>query len=479
MRKQSRRLTRLRGVVWGAIAALVLASACGPSGATPAPAPVEDVALLGGATTVFDITPNAFGLSARNLHREDKSQFFVGNSFFNQGWVAAPASTTARDGLGPLFNAQACSSCHFKDGRAQPVNDDHTPGLAMLFRLSVPGDDPRGGAAPEPTYGGQLQPRAILGMTGEARVVITYEEIQGQYGDGTPYTLRKPTYTFEDLAYGPMAPDVMLSPRIAPQVIGLGLLESIDEADLMAHADPDDLDGDGVSGCANQVWDELAQRVVMGRFGWKAEQPTVAQQNAAAFSGDMGLTTPIFPGTPCSSAQADCLAAPDGGDADGLEVDQETFDAVTFYTRVLAVPARRDVDDPQVKHGEQLFLTIGCATCHVPRHQTRPDALPDALASQTIRPYTDLLLHDMGEGLADGRPSFEASGREWRTPPLWGIGLIKTVNKHTQHLHDGRARSIEEAILWHGGEAEGARERFAKGLTRADREALLAFLHTL
>lgn len=305
MRQQSRRLARWRGVCCGALSALVLASACGPDGAPPAPGPVEDVSLLGGATTVFDITPNAFGLSARNLKREDKSQFFVGNSFFNQGWVTAPASTTARDGLGPLFNAQACSSCHFKDGRAQPVNDDGTPGLAMLFRLSVPGAGAHGEAVPEPTYGDQLQPRAVLDLSGEATPVITYEEVPGQYADGTPFSLRRPTYTLKDLAYGSMAEGTMLSPRVAPQMIGLGLLEGIPAEDLLALEDPDDADGDGVSGRANMVWDVQLGRVVVGRFGWKAEQPTVAQQSAAAFLGDMGLTTAMFPNPSCTSAQAD------------------------------------------------------------------------------------------------------------------------------------------------------------------------------
>jgi CxxC motif-containing protein (DUF1111 family) len=266
----------------------------------------------------------------------------------------------------------------------------------------------------------------------------------------------------------------MMSPRIAPQLPGVGLLEVVPEGDIMALADADDRDGDGISGRPNLVWDFLANEVRLGRFGWKANVPTLLQQNASAFLGDIGITSSPFSDTNCTSVEIACLEAPNGGSP---EVDDLKLDRVTFYTQTLAVPARRSVEDPMVTAGEDLFTEIGCTSCHVASLNTGTSDVPE-LSNQLIHAYTDLLLHDMGPGLADGRPDFEASGKEWRTPPLWGIGLIETVNGHTRLLHDGRARTIEEAILWHAGEAEAARARFTS-LTLDQVEALLAFLESL
>jgi CxxC motif-containing protein (DUF1111 family) len=240
-------------------------------------------------------------------------------------------------------------------------------------------------------------------------------------------------------------------------------------------AGPDDTDGDGISGRVNHVWDVEHREVRVGRFGWKANQPSLRQQNAGAFRGDIGITSDLFPEEDCPPAQAECRAAPSGG---APELDAWKLEQVTFYTRMLAVPARRDVDHPEVLRGRRLFRELRCASCHVPRHET--GTMPDApeLSGQTVFPYTDLLLHDMGPELADDRPDFEATGREWRTPPLWGLGLVRTVNRHTRFLHDGRARSLEEAILWHGGEAEHSRERF-RDLSAPERAALLRFLESL
>jgi CxxC motif-containing protein (DUF1111 family) len=258
-------------------------------------------------------------------------------------------------------------------------------------------------------------------------------------------------------------------------MIGLGLLEALAAADIEALADPDDDDGDGISGRANHVWDPITQTTVLGRFGWKANQAGLRQQVAGAFLGDMGITSSLAPDDNCPASQLDCAAAPNGGTP---ELDESLLTAVTVYSRLLAVPARRDVDDPEVLAGRELFRAIGCADCHVPKHQTGTLAGFPELSDQTIWPYTDLLLHDMGDGLADGRRDFAADGREWRTPPLWGIGLFEVVNEHTLYLHDGRARNLAEAVLWHGGEGQAARDRFA-ALAAGDRAVLLRFLGSL
>ena len=450
------------------LAAALLAVACAPAedGLYP-----PDGA-LGGETTAFSSGRNAFELSARNLTNEERRMFEVGDSFFTQNWVTAPASTTARDGLGPTFNALSCSSCHSHDGRAKPPDNDDDPERGLLLRISVPGPD---GPQDDPVYGGQLQDRAILGVPPEGRISVRYEEIPGAYPDGTPYSLRKPSYAIADAAFGAPHPDMALSPRIAPAVVGMGLLEAIPEERVRALADPDDADGDGVSGRPNVVWDVRRGAPSLGRFGWKAGQPSVEQQSAAAFLGDVGVTSALFPDENCPAAQTACRAAPNGGSP---EVPDDRLDRVTFYAQTLAVPAMRNADDPAARRGARLFAEAGCAVCHSPRHVTDESHPVRPLRGQIIYPYTDLLLHDMGDGLADGRPEGLASGREWRTPPLWGIGLVKTVNGHTMFLHDGRARNLEEAVLWHGGEAQGARDRFTL-LSAEERGDLIRFLESL
>jgi len=445
------------------------------AGASDPPATLDpDRALSAGEGTVLDTTRDAFGRPLANMRADRRDAFFVGNSFFNRTWVAAPTSTESFDGLGPTFNATSCSACHFKDGRGRPPAEGDRM-LSMLLRLSVPGADAHGGPAPEPTYGGQLEPNGILSVPGEGTPKVSYVEQPGSYPDGTPYSLRLPTYRIDELHYGPLAASVLISPRVAPMVAGVGLLEAVDDATLLALADPDDRDGDGVRGRVNRVWDEAAGALRIGRFGWKANQPSVAQQNAGAFLGDMGITSPLFPKENCPTSHLECRAAKSGGSPEIVERD---LAAVLFYTRVLAVPARRNVDDPQVVAGEQLFSTIGCATCHVAALTTGAAAAEPELQMQKIRPFTDLLLHDLGEGLADGRPDFSAGPRDWRTTPLWGLGMIETVNGHTLLLHDGRARGPEEAVLWHDGEAKGARQRFTE-LTRDERTKVIAFLRSL
>lgn len=442
-------------------------------------------ALSGGSATVKKNDQNAFSLPSANLSPVRRLDFSVGNSFFRSPWVIAPSTTTARDGLGPLFNTNACQNCHIKDGRGHPPEAGDTNAVSMLVRLSIP-DDPafadliqRNGVLPEPNYGGQLQDMANPGVTPEGKVRVEYDALTVKFRDGTAVELRQPTLRITQLGYGPMHPETHVSARIAPPMIGLGLLEAIADEAVLANADPDDRNGDGISGRANWVWDDAQQKVVMGRFGWKAGQPNLNQQNVHAFSGDMGLTTSLRRFDDCTPAQTDCLAAPNGNGPDGEpEVSDNILLLVEFYTRNLGVPARRNVDDPQVLTGKNLFFQAGCQQCHVPSFKTRADAAEPELANQEIRPYTDLLLHDMGDGLADNRTEFQATGREWRTPPLWGLGLTAAVNGHTQMLHDGRARNALEAILWHGGEAQAA-QRQVLTFNAEQREALLAFLNSL
>jgi CxxC motif-containing protein (DUF1111 family) len=449
-------------------------------------------ALSGGtATNRTTFTRDAFSMPSSNLSFEERADFSIGNGIFRRNWVIAPSSTQAADGLGPLYNARACQRCHLKDGRGHPPASPDDSAISMFLRLSIPPETEaereliashRANVILEPTYGGQLQDLAIPGHLPEGRMVIDYRESPALLAGGETVRLRKPSYRIADLAYGPLHPGVMISPRVAPPMIGLGLLEAIAPEDILANADPDDADHDGISGRPNRVWSEADQKVELGRFGWKAGEPSIDQQGGHALAGDIGVGNPTQPAPwgDCTAAEADCRSAPDGNSPQygDLEAPPKIMAQILFYARNLAVPARRGEDDPTVLEGKRLFYQSGCIGCHRPKFATRRDWEVKALGGQLIFPYTDLLLHDMGEGLADHRPEGDATGREWRTPPLWGIGLTKEVSGHTFLLHDGRARNLTEAILWHGGEADAAREAFAK-LPKAERDALLAFLNSL
>ena len=435
-----------------AAVAVTMAAACVP---TPDPPLVEPGEWLpgGDTTNTLLLGRNAFLRPAENITDDNELRFFSGNSFFNQAWVTAPASTTARDGLGPLFNARSCAACHPQDGRGAPPgpNDDPTNFQGLLLRITTASGDPHS------QYGGQLQPFGVGDIPGEAVQSVTYTPIAGQYDDGTPYELMQPTYAITDWAYGEPEVPVHISPRVGPQMIGLGLLDAIPDARLDELADPDDADGDGISG----------ERGV-GRFGWRATQPSVRHQVADAFLHDLGITSPLLPTDGCTDVQPACKAAPNGGDP---EIDDDLLEKVTVYSSLGAVPIRRDWEDPGVLAGKKHFHAIGCASCHVPSHITGAHELAE-VSNQKIWPYTDLLLHDMGEELADDVSS------QWRTPPLWGLGLVPAVNKHQQLLHDGRARGVAEAILWHGGEAEVARNRF-RALNAQARDELVTFVNSL
>lgn len=451
-----------------------------------------------GATTVRARTDsNAFSQPSANISFERELDFKVGNGLFRKIWVSAPSSTLASDGLGPLFNARSCQRCHLKDGRGHTPAGPDDEAVSMFLRVSVPaapdaemteietflhdmGDDtPR--TRPHPVYGGQMQDFAVAGLPAEYRIDITYEDIEVPLSGGEVAHLRAPTYRAADLGYGPLGDDAQLSPRVAPQMIGLGLLEAIPTADILAGADPDDADGDGISGKPQIVWSSEFDQPMLGRFGLKAGAPTVKHQSAGAFAGDIGISSPIAnsPAGDCTEAEAACRAAPHGDDDDrGYEIDAEGLDLVTFYSRNLAVPARRGEGDTEVLRGKELFYAVGCASCHTPKFVTHRLTDQPEQSFQLIWPHTDLLLHDMGDGLADNRPEGRATGREWRTAPLWGIGMTKTVSDHTYFLHDGRARSLLEAILWHGGEAQAARDAVVD-MPKPDREALIQYLESL
>lgn len=444
----------------------------------------------GAGTSTKLVNRDALSQFNANLSFEQEETFKLGNALFRKLWVSSPSSTLASDGLGPLFNARACQSCHIKDGRGHPP-EGAADATSMFLRLARPArtDEERKAledfvvaSLPDPVYGGQLQDLAVPGLKAEGRMVIDYEEQPVELADGTVVSLRRPDYSVADLGYGPMDPETTLSPRMTPQMIGMGLIEAIHPADLLAHADPDDRDGDGVSGRVAMARDPATGKLAIGRFGWKAQNATVRQQTADAFAGDIGIATPDNPAGhgDCTPHQAECLALPTGEQADlgQTEAPDPVLELVTFYSQNLAVPARRLVDDVQVLAGKQTFYTLGCTSCHVPKFVTSRRAATEAHRFQLIWPYSDFLLHDMGEGLADGQQVGSASGREWRTPPLWGTGLTEIVNDHTFFLHDGRARNLTEAILWHGGEAQNARDGFA-GLDKTERDNLLKFLESL
>jgi CxxC motif-containing protein (DUF1111 family) len=425
--------------------------------------------LAGGSQTVFETGSGAYSqtfpvkLSGTALENHE-----IGDALFESTFITAPAPKNA--GLGPLFNAVSCASCHNKDGRGSaPEDGGHS--VSLFLKVSEPGVNEHGGPLDLPGFGVQIQPKATYGKQGEAEVNVHYTYETGTFEDGTTYELRKPTFTIDN-PYIPLPGNYLFSPRFSRPVFGMGLLEAIAEATVLMNVDEYDLNNDGISGKANFVWNFHEQKMSLGRFGWKAGVPTVLQQVAAAFNQDIGLTNFIFPyENSFKQVQYDNLT-------DEVELSDSLVYASAMYIRTLAVPARRNVQDPEVIRGKQLFNDAACVKCHTPKHKTKVNMAFPALSNQTIYPYTDLLLHDMGPNLADNRPEYLAEGVEWRTPPLWGIGLSQAVNNHSNFLHDGRARNINEAILWHGGEASQSKILYKK-MSASDRKALLKFLNSL
>lgn len=475
--------------------------------------------LLGGDNTVFDTSGEAFTNPLPLLSAAELEQFEEGDELFEDVW-------RGNNGLGPIFNATSCEGCHLDDGRGRPPAFTGETGTGLLLRLALNQQNANGSTLPDPIYGGQFQDDSTRRTDAEGTINLSYQPIIGTYPDGTSYTLYQPTYDLVNLNYGDLHNDITMSPRLAGQMIGLGLLEAIPDSTLLALADPNDADRDGISGRVNTVWDTVANTLTVGRFGWKANQPNLLQQAAGAFNGDIGITSSLNPLQPCTENQVDCFNdtpnrrgngrrgnrggnnpppnrrngnnpppnrrggnnprpnrgndnnPPNGGQNNNqIEVTDDELQLVTFYTSTLAVPAQRNADDPQVLRGQALFESADCSSCHITTLQTGTHNI-SALSNQTIHPYTDLLLHDMGSGLADGQLDFQASGSEWRTAPLWGIGLLEEVNGYAFYLHDGRARTLEEAIVWHGGEAEASRNAFMT-MSAADKVALIAFLESL
>ena len=420
----------------------------------------------GGETTSFSATSNAFSFPAPNLSPNNLDLHLKGDLQFESIYVMAPAKVNA--GLGPIFNTTSCISCHPKDGRAAfPESINKRSGL--LVRVSLDGEDENGGPLPVPGFGLQIQNHAVYGFQAEADYALEYEVHIEKLDDGTEVELRKPVISLIN-TYIPLPKDIRISPRIGTPMFGLGLIEYIPEEYILRNADEHDRNGDGISGRPNYVFDPFLNKKVIGRFGWKANVGTMETQTATAFIEDMGITSPVFP-------QEHLYEQHSSEKTMSPEISQDILDQVSFYSRTLAVPAPRDQNKKEVKQGALLFHRIGCASCHVPEQKTGPAPIPE-LSNQTIYPYSDFLLHDMGEGLSDNRSDFLASGSEWRTRPLWGIGLTARVNGHTHFLHDGRARNLLEAIMWHGGEAEAVKKSF-KALKKKDREALLVFINSL
>lgn len=455
---------------------------------------------------VVTVKQFAFNQHALNLPPQELGEFMEGKVVFETRWddgllFNPPTAFDCNGGpvgfnmgpspvyqpnlLGPLYTNNSCIECHMLDGRGEAPLSGLDSLEDYVVRLSVP-SEPGGAPQPHPLYGEQLDTKATPGSTPEGSASIVWEIVNGSFDDGSTYELRKPQYEFTDLIYGefgtnipgdaaasmagdPYQGEAEVSVRVAPMLVGLGLLEAIDESEILGRADELDVDGDGISGRANFVEDIASGTSKLGRFGWKASQPDLRQQAASAFAHDMGMSSALVGEGP-------------------VEVQESTIDAMVAYLRGLAVPPRENYKDPIAQQGKIHFEAAGCIACHTPVMRTASDAEFAPYRDQIIQPFTDMLLHDMGEGLADGRPEFGASGREWRTPPLWGIGYVGHVlgtpidafdpngnPAQPNYLHDGRARSLMEAILWHGGEGAAARDAVL-ALSASEREALIEYV---
>lgn len=453
---------------------LAMMSGCARPGLTHS-SPLESEGEQGYATSgAFDATAaEERFLPVRPLPDAQSAQRYErGRALMEQIWQIAPGKDAQHDGLGPLFNAASCQGCHSPVTRRQ-VSESAGDGLiSALVRVSIRQD---GKTLPHPAYGAQLNELSVVGVPAEVRTQVLYTDNRVNLDDGTPVSVREPELVFHDPRYGALDRRVMTSLRASPPIMGAGLLDLVPEDVLLEYADPDDKNRDLVAGRPNRIRNEQSGQHVIGRFGWKANSPDLRTQIATALLEDMGLTSVVFPQSACTPSQAECLEAAAGGEP---EVTTAMLDDLTFFLTWLAPPARRHVDDPETQRGEALFRSTGCAACHRETLTTGENARHPALSRIEFHPYTDLLLHDLGAGLADGRPDHEASGGDWRTPPLWGLGLAQAVNPTARFLHDGRARTLTEAILWHGGEAQKSRDRF-RAMNAADRAALLKFLESL
>ncbi|KAB2910225.1 MAG: c-type cytochrome [Dechloromonas sp.] len=442
--------------------------------------------LTAGDMTTFHKGFKPFGQPADNLPWQYEKLFDDGDGLFDTPFKTAsgrdPATSkpgdvaTTPEGLGPLYNASGCGNCHFRDGAVAAPYQTGQVMNGIFLRMSVA--DGKGGYMAPPGYHVQLRDKSSApGVPPEGQGVIDYVEVPGSFPDGERFSLRRPAYRVLDPGYGPLPEETIYEARSAPRLAGMGLLEALGTETLLALAKAQKNHPDGISGRPNWVIDPESGQRVIGKFSLKANEPHLRAQAAGAAYNDMGMTSPLHPQELCLPNQKECAAAPKNGGPGHTDLSEAQIRALTVYLQLLAVPARRDIDDPAVQRGERLFADAGCAACHVPTLTTDDSHPIRRLRRQTIHPYSDLLLHDMGPGLS-GRPDGEASAQEWRTPPLWGQGLTQKSNHHTVFLHDQRARNLQEAILWHDGEAAIARSRFM-GMKREDRAALLRFLESI
>ncbi len=414
----------------------------------------------------------SFTQAKSGLSNDEMDEFILGKSFFRIPWVQAPSATTARDGLGPLFSANTCVNCHTKNGRGKVFKAKNIVDRSHVIRLSVPsnGTDEHQrmiakiGFIPEPNYGAQISINGVLGVPFEAKPSVYYSTKDVHYPDGFIVTLQQPIIKLKNLGYGDLYPNTIVSARIAPALVGLGLLEQITDAQILANEDINDINHDGISGKANRVWSNQTKQMEVGRYTWKASTPTVKHQSANAAINDIGLTNPIHEHQSCTPIQVECINVSEGFDKH--ELTAQRLNAMNYYLTHLKLP-KSIITEHQ---GKRLFSEIGCSQCHVPSY---------SLPGTTIYPYSDFLLHDMGGDLADGRSEFDALGNEWRTPPLWRLGRAALILKDNKNfLHDGRARNLEQAILWHGGEADKSKTLFMN-LPISSRGKILQFLNEI
>ena len=443
-----------------------------------------DPSLPGGETSNQVENKNSFSLSSRNLEEHMRINFLVGNALFERMWEDSSISKNiAKDGLGPFFSARSCESCHINDGRGHIPLTNKEDKISVVIQISqnVEQSNDYIKNLEDDIYGGQISEFAVKDVLKEADIIIDYKYSLEMYEDGRVVELRRPIIKIDNLNYGDFNESTTFSARIAQPMIGLGLIEHISDQSLLMNEDINDTNNDGVSGKANKVWDIENEKLAIGRFGWKAAQPSVYQQTADAFYHDMGLSNKLYSNPfNCTSKQVECTKAISGNseEYDDLEVSSDQLDLVTFYSSQLGVPARRSINAENVKKGKEIFFELNCNSCHVESFTTGDSGSHANLNNQIIYPYSDFLLHDMGESLSDGVSEFSAQESEWRTPPLWGIGLTNIVSEEYGYLHDGRARTIEEAILWHGGEANEIIQNYKK-LKKSEVNQLLSFINSL
>jgi len=415
---------------------------------------------------------NSLLIPIDNLNDEELDKFYLGKSFFRIPWVEAPSATTARDGLGALFNANSCTSCHKKNGEGDVYNKNGFTSRSLVVRLSIDSNKSeyrdvleKDGFIPEPNYGSQLSINSVHGVKPEGKAEVKYQKIDIKLSENETVILNKPIVSLKNLNYGELNKSTNISLRKAPALIGLGLIELISDREILKNVDEFDKNSDGISGKANYIYSKESNKTELGRYTYKASSSSIKLQSALALHNDMGLTTDILPFENCTKSQKACLNAPKGVD---IDVPNHRLEAIEFYLTNLKT--YRAKETKEFRENRELFNKIGCVKCHVDSFETKKGF--------KIAPYSDFLLHDMGEGLSDGRSEFLAEKNEWRTTPLWGISIRKKLKKNLTYLHDGRAKSLKEAILWHGGEAEASKEAF-KNLPKVKREKIIKFLGEL